>query len=104
MSVVLKFKFDNLGLVLAMALKFHTRVAKGLIKTKFQKDFWANSYVCRSCRGKTGRGPWGQLLGAIFVFYSFGKSKETFTLITVNNLKQFFIPTLFFLDSVRRDT
>ena len=33
----------------------YTGVAKGL-KLKFKKFFWANSNVCRSYRGKTGKG------------------------------------------------
>ena len=48
------FKFSNLGLVLGMTLKLYTSVAKGLIKS--QKVLWAKSYVCRSYRGKTGKG------------------------------------------------
>ena len=48
------FKFNNLGLALGMTLKFYTRVAKGL-KLKFRK-IWDKFYVCRSYRGKTGKG------------------------------------------------
>ena len=44
------FKFNNLGLARGTNLQFYTSVAKGLVlKTNF--------YVCRSYRGKTGRGP-----------------------------------------------
>ena len=51
------FKFNNLGLALGTNLKFYTSVAKGL-KLKVRKFLGgANSYVCRSYRGKTGRGP-----------------------------------------------
>ena len=47
----------GLGSVLAlgMALKFYTIVAKGL-KLTVKKILGTNSYVCRSYRGKTGRG------------------------------------------------
>ena len=48
------FKFNNLGLTLCINLKFYTSVAKEL-KLKF-REFWGNSYVCRSYRGKTGKG------------------------------------------------
>ena len=48
------FKFNNLGLALVTNLKFYTSLAKGLKQS--QKVFWANSYVCRSYSGKTGRG------------------------------------------------
>ena len=50
------FKFNDLELALGMALKFYTSMAKGL-KAKSQKVLVANSYVCRSYRGKTGRWP-----------------------------------------------
>ena len=45
-------KFNNLELALGANLKFYTTVAEGpkLIV------LGANSYVCRSYRGKTGRG------------------------------------------------
>ena len=46
--------FNNLGLAPDMALKFYTKGAKR-VKTKTQKAFGANSYVCRSYRGKTSR-------------------------------------------------
>ena len=54
----LRFKYKPLGLALGlgMSLKFYTRVAKGL-KLKV-KSFWANSYVSRSSKGKTGW--WGR--------------------------------------------
>ena len=48
------FKFHNLGLALGANLKFYTSVKR--VKTKSQKVLGANSYVCRSCWGKTGRG------------------------------------------------
>ena len=48
-------KFKNLGLVLGMALKLYISVTKRL-KIKVKKVWGANSYICRSCRGKTGRG------------------------------------------------
>ena len=48
------FKFNNLGLALSTNLKFCTSVAR--VKTKSQKIFGAKSNVCRSYRGKTGRG------------------------------------------------
>ena len=49
------FKFNNLGQALVTNLKFCTSVAKGL-KLK-ARNFWGtNSYLCRSYRGKTGRG------------------------------------------------
>ena len=48
------FKFSNLGLALGMTLKLYTNVAKGLIKS--QKVLWGKCYVCRSYRGKTGKG------------------------------------------------
>ena len=45
-------------MALGMTLKFYTSVAKGLkLKVKSQKAFEAKSYICRSYRGKTGRGP-----------------------------------------------
>ena len=40
-----RFKFNNLGLAIGTNLK-----------TKSQKVLGANSYVCRSYRGKAGRG------------------------------------------------
>ena len=51
-----QFKFNNLGLALGMALKFHTSEEKGL-KLKARK-FWGLTPVSRSYRRKTGRG-WG---------------------------------------------
>ena len=47
------FKFNNLGVAPDMALKLCTSVA---VKDKSQEFFGTNSYVCRSCRVKTGRG------------------------------------------------
>ena len=52
-------KFNNLGLALGMALKLHKCGKR--VETKNQKCFEANSYVCRSFRGKTGRGPFWPL-------------------------------------------
>ena len=49
------FEFNNLGLQLAMALKFYVSVAKGL-KLKLGKFWGINSYVFRSYMEKTGRG------------------------------------------------
>ena len=49
------FKSNNLGLALGIILKLYTGVAKGL-KLKV-RNFWGNSYVCRSYKGKTGRRP-----------------------------------------------
>ena len=46
-------KFNNLGLTLGMALKSYISLANGL-KLEIKKS-WANSYVCRSHREKTGR-------------------------------------------------
>ena len=46
------FKFNNLGL--ALGTIFHQSVER--VKTKSQKVLGPNSYVCRSYRGKTGRG------------------------------------------------
>ena len=43
------FKFNNFGVALGTNFKFYTSVAKGL-------KLGANSYVCRSYRGKTGTG------------------------------------------------
>ena len=45
------FKFRDLWLALGTILEFYTSVAKGL-KLKVRKFFRANSYVCRSYRGK----------------------------------------------------
>ena len=45
-------KFNNLELVLGMALKFYSSIVKGL-KLKVRK-VWGYSYVCRSYREKTG--------------------------------------------------
>ena len=48
------FKFNNLGLARGTNLKFYTSVAK---RSKLKvRQLGANSYVCRSYRGKTGRG------------------------------------------------
>ena len=49
------FKFNNYGLALGTNLKLYTSVGKGL-KLKSQKYLGANFYICRSYRGKTGRG------------------------------------------------
>ena len=49
------FKFNDLGLPQGMVLKFYARVEKGL-ELRVRKFLGANSYVCRNCRGKTGRG------------------------------------------------
>ena len=49
------FKFNNLGLALAMALKFYTSVAKGL-KLKVRKFWGLISTFVEVCRWKTGRG------------------------------------------------
>ena len=50
------FKFNNLGLVLDMALlQFYTSVANWWVKIKSHKVFEANSYVCKSYRRKTGK-------------------------------------------------
>ena len=46
-------KFNNLRLALGTNLNFYTSVAKGLKL----KVLGANSYVCRSFEGKTGKGP-----------------------------------------------
>ena len=48
------FKFNNYGLALGTNLKLYTSVGKGL-KLKSQKYLGANSYICRSYWGKTGR-------------------------------------------------
>ena len=49
------FKFNNLRLALGTKLKIlHQSVKK--VKTKSQKVLGANSYVCRTYRGKTGMG------------------------------------------------
>ena len=50
------FMFNNLGLALGTNLKFYTSVKKEL-KLKVGEFWGANSYVCRSYREKTGRGP-----------------------------------------------
>ena len=47
-------KFNNLGLVLGIALKFLQQCGKR-IKTKSQQVFGVNSFVCRSYMRKTGR-------------------------------------------------
>ena len=49
------FKFDNLGLALGINLKLCNNIEKR-VKTKSQEVLEATSYVCRSYRGKTGRG------------------------------------------------
>ena len=61
---VIWFKFNNLVLALGMAIKFYTIVAKGL-KLKSQKVFGADSYVCRRCRRKTGRGFFAFILNRV---------------------------------------
>ena len=54
------FKFNSLGLALSMGLIFYTRVVEGL-KLRSKKVLVANSYICRSHRGKTGRGPFAPI-------------------------------------------
>ena len=49
------FKSNNLGLALGIILKLYTGMAKWL-KPKV-RNFWCNSHVCRSYKGKTGRRP-----------------------------------------------
>ena len=49
------FKFNNLRLILGTNLKSYSSVEKGL-KLKVRKFLGANSYVCRSYKGKTGKG------------------------------------------------
>ena len=49
------FKFNNVRLTLGMNLKSYISVEKGL-RLKVRKLFGANSYVCRSYSGETGRG------------------------------------------------
>ena len=55
---LLWFKFNNLGLALGTNLKCYTILHQcgKTVKTKTQKVLGANSYVCRSYRGKTGKG------------------------------------------------
>ena len=48
--------FNNLGLALGMTLKFYISVTKGLKLNVGFRGLGANSYVCRSYRGKTVRG------------------------------------------------
>ena len=48
------FNVNYLGLALGIALKSYTNVAKDLKQS--QKVLGANSYICRSYRGKTGKG------------------------------------------------
>ena len=51
------FKLNNLGKALDKNWKFYISVAKAKrVKTKSQKVFGPNSYICRNYRGKTGRG------------------------------------------------
>ena len=52
------FNFNRLRVALGIALKFYTSVEKN-VETKSQKVLDANSYVCRSYRGKTGSGGGG---------------------------------------------
>ena len=47
------FNFNNLGMAIGIALKVYTSAPK-LLKTKGQNALGANSYVCRSYKGKTG--------------------------------------------------
>ena len=49
-----RFKLNNLGLALGMNLKFYQYDKR--TKTKSQKVLAAIFYVCRSSRGKTGKG------------------------------------------------
>lgn len=49
------FRLNNLGLALGIALRFYVSVAKRT-ETKSKKVFGANSYVCRSNKGKAGMG------------------------------------------------
>ena len=58
------FKFNNWGLTLRENLKFYTSVSKGL-SLKVRKFFGPNSYVCRSCRGKIGRGDLPPILNRV---------------------------------------
>ena len=66
------FKFNNLGLALSTIHHCGKRV-----ETKSQKVFGANSYVCRSWKGKTGRGLFWLILSRIglklnsFISYRF---------------------------------
>ena len=48
------FKFNKWWLALGITLKFWTSVAKVLI-LNFRELWGANSYICRSYRGKAGR-------------------------------------------------
>ena len=48
------FKFNNLRLTLGIAFKILQQYGQR-VKTKIQNVLGANSYVCRSYRGKTGR-------------------------------------------------
>ena len=51
-----RFKLNNLGLSLGMALKFYTSVTKALkLKVRWFR-MGTNSYICRSYWGKPGRG------------------------------------------------
>ena len=49
------FKFNNVGLALGTNLKFCNQCGKR-VKTKSGNILGTNSYVCRSYRGKTGKG------------------------------------------------
>ena len=56
--VLVFVKFNNLGLAIGMALKFYASLAKGL-KLKVKKCWGTSSNVCRSYRGKIGKGMGG---------------------------------------------
>ena len=49
------FKFINLGVTLGRKIEILHQCGKR-VKTKSQKVLGGNSYICRSYRGKTGRG------------------------------------------------
>ena len=63
------FKSNNLGLALGSEISHQCGKR---VKTKSQKVFAANSYICRSYRGKTGRGRGGSFcpLPPLFIPFS----------------------------------
>ena len=75
-SKILSLLVEQLILVQAQQFGTGTRYVLGIlhqcgkkVKTKSQKVLGANSYVCRSYTGKTGRGPfWRPILNRVTMY------------------------------------
>ena len=66
------FTFNNLGIALAIGLKFYT---SKMVKTKSKKVVGDNSYACRSYSIKTGRAVF--LLSPILIWVTVTMTRET---------------------------